>query len=76
MPKLSRNAPKSEKRRVARQEMEKFHEGTLHSGSESGPIVTKESQAKAIAMSVSGQDRYKRKKKRTHSRGGRRNARR
>jgi hypothetical protein len=31
--------------------MKEFHSGKLHSGSKLGPVVTEESQAKAIAMS-------------------------
>lgn len=30
--------------------MKKFHEGTLHSGSKTGPIVKSEKQAKAIQI--------------------------
>lgn len=35
-------------------EMEKFKAGKLHSGSPSGPIVKKKSQAIAIALSEAG----------------------
>jgi hypothetical protein len=42
--------------------MHKFKEGALHSGSESGPIVSSRKQAIAIALSESGQSRKKRKK--------------
>ena len=31
--------------------MKEFKEGTLHSGSKKGPIVTNQKQAKAIALS-------------------------
>lgn len=37
-----------------RQEMHKFKEGALHSGSKSGPVVTDPKQAIAIAMSEAG----------------------
>ena len=80
MPKLPRNAPIEKKREAASEEMREFSRGELHSGSKEGPIVTKPAQAKAIAMSVSGQSRKdrtkKRSKRRKTSRGGRSNARR
>jgi hypothetical protein len=41
------------------QEMHKFKHGQLHSGSPSGPIVKKRSQAIAIAMSEAGLSRRK-----------------
>ena len=31
--------------------MDEFERGTLHSGSKKGPVVTKQSQARAIALS-------------------------
>ena len=34
--------------------MKEFKHGKLHSGSKKGPMVTKPSQAKAIAMSEAG----------------------
>ena len=37
-----------------RTEMRKFKEGTLHSGSKKGPIVTDRKQAIAIALSEAG----------------------
>ena len=40
-----------------RQEMHKFKEGTLHSGSSSGPIVKKRSQAIAISLKEAGLSR-------------------
>jgi hypothetical protein len=39
--------------------MKRFKAGTLHSGSKKGPIVTKRSQALAIAMSEAGLSRKK-----------------
>lgn len=36
------------------QEMRKFKEGKLHTGSKSGPIVKDRKQAVAIAMSAAG----------------------
>lgn len=46
--------------------MEEYHAGKLHSGKKGpgkGPIVKSEAQAKAIAMSVSGQSKMKSKNK-------------
>lgn len=40
-----------------KQEMHKFKEGTLHSGSKTGPIVTNRKQAIAIALKESGQSK-------------------
>ena len=37
-----------------------FHQGTLHSGSKKGPVVTNPAQAKAIAMSEAGMREKKR----------------
>lgn len=37
-----------------KQEMHKFKAGTLHSGSPKGPVVTKRSQALAIALHQAG----------------------
>lgn len=37
-----------------RQELHKFKEGKLHSGSKSGPLVTARKQAVAIALSEAG----------------------
>lgn len=45
---------KEQKQNVVHQEMKKFSEGKLHSGSSSGPVVTNPAQAKAIAMSEAG----------------------
>lgn len=75
MPKLPASASKESKKERMADEMRKFKEGELHSGSRKGPIVTNRKQAIAISLSTSGQskkDRGKRKK----TRGGRSNARR
>ena len=64
MPKLKRSAPKKAKRRRMKEEMDKFKEGKLHSGSKKGPVVTNPKQAIAISLSESGQSRKKRKKRR------------
>ncbi len=53
---------KAGRKRVVHSEMSKFKKGTLKSGS--GKKVTSRKQAVAIAMSVSGQAKKKRKKKR------------
>jgi len=63
MPKLKKSAPKKEKRKVMKHEMEKFERGELHSGSKSGPVVTNPKQAIAISLSESGQSKKKPKKK-------------
>lgn len=50
----------------AAQVMREYHAGKLHTGKKGpgkGPIVKSEEQAKAIAMSVSGQSKMKSKKK-------------
>lgn len=43
-----------------KQEMHKFKEGTLHSGSKKGPVVTNPKQAIAISLSEAGLSRPKR----------------
>jgi hypothetical protein len=63
MPILKRSAPKKAKRKRMKEEMHKFKEGTLHSGSKNGPIVTNPKQAIAISLHESGQSRVTRKKK-------------
>jgi len=62
MPLLEKNASKKAKKTRIKAEMKKFKEGTLHSGSKKGPIVTNSKQAIAISLSESGQSN---KKKRT-----------
>ena len=44
--------------------MDEWKAGTLHSGSKSGPVVTNQRQAVAIALSESGQARKAKKPKR------------
>jgi hypothetical protein len=44
-----------------KQELHKFKEGTLHSGSKKGPLVTDRKQAIAIALSEAGMSRRNRK---------------
>lgn len=51
------------------EEMEKFKEGRLHSGSKEGPVVESRKQAIAIALSESGQSREDKKK--SSRKGGR-----
>jgi hypothetical protein len=40
-----------------RKTLHEFKEGTLHSGSKKGPLVTKRKQAIAIALSQAGKSR-------------------
>ena len=60
MPKRKPRTKKA-KRRVMKSEMHKFKAGTLKSG-RSGKKVKSRKQAIAIALSVSGQSRTKRKR--------------
>ena len=63
MPKLKPSAPKKKKQQRVKEEMKKFKEGDLHSGSKKGPVVKNRDQAVAIALSESGQSKKKKKKK-------------
>jgi len=63
MPKLKPNAPKEAKQKRVRNELHKFKEGTLHSGSLKGAKVIDRKQAVAIALSEAGLS--KKDKKRT-----------
>jgi uncharacterized protein DUF6496 len=62
MPRLSPHASKKARANRVHEEMHKFKEGELHSGSAAGPVVTSRKQAVAIALSESGQSRKKRRK--------------
>ncbi len=63
MPKLKHSAPKKAKKMRMKEEMHKFKEGELHSGSKKGPVVTNPKQAIAISLSESGQSKKKKMKK-------------
>lgn len=63
MPKLKKTASKKAKRTRMKEEMDKYAEGSLHSGSKKGPIVTSREQAIAIGLSESGQSKKKKRKK-------------
>lgn len=49
--------PVKKGRAGVKQEMKKFAEGTLHSGSKKGPVVRSRKQAIAIALSQAGMSR-------------------
>jgi hypothetical protein len=59
MPKLKKSASKQAKKARVKEEMHKFKEGKLHSGSKKGPIVSNPKQAIAISLSESGQSKKK-----------------
>jgi hypothetical protein len=49
----------SKEKKKVKKVMKEFSSGKLHSGSKKGPMVTKPSQAKAIAMSEAGLSKKK-----------------
>lgn len=53
--------PVAKGQKGVRQELHKFKQGTLHSGSKSGPLVTNRKQAVAIALSEAGLAKRNRK---------------
>lgn len=71
---MPRRKPKTKKakRAAVKQVMHEFKHGQLHSGSSTGPKVTNPAQARAIAMSESGQSSAKAHKARTKRLEGKR----
>ena len=59
MPIIAKPKTKAQKKAVVKQEMHEFKQGTLHSGSAKGPVVTGRKQAIAIALSQSKQSKKK-----------------
>lgn len=51
---------KAQKQKVMHTEMHKFKQGSLHSGSKKGPVVTNRKQAIAIGLSESKQSKKRR----------------
>ena len=64
MPKLSPDASKEEKQERMKQEMGKYKDGMLRSGSKRGRIVKSRKQAVAISLSEAGLSRNKYRGKR------------
>jgi hypothetical protein len=62
MPKLKPSAPKKAQQTRVKSELLKFEEGSLHSGSKKGPMVTDRKQAIAIALSEAGLSKRDRKR--------------
>jgi hypothetical protein len=53
--------PVAKGQKGVRQELRKFKQGELHSGSKTGPVVTNRRQAVAIALSEAGLAKRNRK---------------
>jgi len=55
--------PVAKGQKGVRQELHKFKEGKLHSGSKTGPVVTNRKQAIAISLSEAGLSKRNRRHK-------------